>query len=74
MAKNDTPKFYTYYTDEHVRVELPNMIEIQKSSYKWLFEQGIRELLDEITPVDDFTGEAMNLDFGTYTLGEPKVD
>lgn len=74
MAKNSTPKSYTYYTNEHVRVELPNLIEIQKSSYKWLFEEGIRELLDEITPVDDFTGEAMSLDFGTYTLGEPKVD
>jgi len=74
MAKKNTPKSYTYFTDEHVRVELPNLIEIQKSSYKWLFEEGIRELLNEISPVDDFTGEALNLTFGTYTLGEAKVD
>ena len=75
MAKNNLPsKSYTYFTDEHVRVELPNLIEIQKSSYKWLFEEGIRELLDEISPVDDFTGEALTLEFGKYDLGEPKVD
>jgi DNA-directed RNA polymerase subunit beta len=75
MAKNNAlGKHYTYFTDEHVRVELPNLIEIQKSSYKWLFEEGIRELLDEISPVDDFTGEAMTLEFGKYELGEAKVD
>ncbi len=74
MAKKTSPKSYTYFTDDHVKVELPNLIEIQKSSYKWLFEEGIRELLDEISPVDDFTGEALNLEFNKYELGEPKVD
>ena len=62
------------FTKDHVKVELPNLIEIQKSSYNWLFEEGIRELLDEISPVDDFTGEAMRLEFGKYELGESKVD
>lgn len=57
-----------------IRVELPNLIEIQKSSYDWLFKEGIRELLDEISPVDDFTGEAMTLEFKDYELGAPKVD
>ncbi len=74
MAKKTSPKSYTYFTDDHVRVELPNLIEIQKSSYRWLFEEGIRELLDEISPVDDFTGEALTLEFNKYDLGEPKVD
>ena len=62
------------FSKEYLRVALPNLIEIQKNSYNWLFEEGIRELLDEISPVDDFTGEAMTLEFGNYALGEPKVD
>ena len=62
------------YSKEHVKVELPNLIEIQKNSYNWLFKEGIRELLDEISPVEDFTGEAMSLSFENYELGEPKVD
>jgi len=62
-----------YFSKEH-KVILPNLIEIQKSSYRWLFEEGIKELLNEISPVDDFTGEAMTLSFGSYALSEPKVD
>ena len=62
------------FSKKGIRVELPNLIEIQKSSYDWLFKEGIRELLDEISPVDDFTGEAMELEFGDYALQEPKVD
>ncbi|MFH1855489.1 MAG: DNA-directed RNA polymerase subunit beta [bacterium] len=75
MAKKERQKKeYTFFTKDDVKVELPNLIEIQKSSYRWLFEEGIKELLDEISPVDDFTGEAMNLEFGSFGLGEPKVD
>jgi len=62
------------FSKDYIRVELPNLIEIQKSSYDWMFKEGIRELLDEISPVDDFTGEAMTLEFGEYALGESKVD
>ena len=71
LAKN---KERISFSKDHVKVELPNLIEIQKSSYDWLFKEGIRELLDEISPVDDFTGEALRLEFGKYELGEPKVD
>ncbi len=62
------------FSKDHVKVELPNLIDIQKSSYNWLFKEGIRELLDEVSPVDDFTNEAMSLEFGDYELGQPKVD
>jgi len=76
MSKNDQTNnlAYTFYSNDHVKVELPNLIEIQKSSYQWLFKEGIRELLDEISPVDDFTSEALSLEFGNYDLGESKVD
>jgi len=62
------------FSKDHVKVELPNLIDIQKSSYDWLFKEGIRELLDEISPVDDFTNEVMSLEFGDYELGQSKVD
>jgi len=55
-------------------VALPNLIEIQTESYDWFFREGVKELFDEISPIDDFTGEVMSLSFGEYFLGEPKVD
>jgi len=54
-------------------VPLPNLIEVQTESYNWFFAEGMRELFDEISPIDDFTGEVMSLSFGDYYLGEPKT-
>lgn len=54
-------------------VPLPNLIEVQTESYNWFFTEGMRELFDEISPIDDFTGEVLSLSFGDYYLGEPKT-
>ena len=35
---------------------IPNLIELQRNSFNWFLENGLRELLDEITPIQDFTG------------------
>ncbi|HBG81309.1 TPA: DNA-directed RNA polymerase subunit beta [candidate division CPR2 bacterium] len=51
---------------------LPNLIEIQRNSYDWFLKKGLRELLDEINPIEDFTGKALELSFGDYYLEEPK--
>jgi DNA-directed RNA polymerase subunit beta len=56
------------------QVSLPNLIEVQTQSYNWFFTEGLRELFDEISPIEDFTGEVMSLSFGDYFLGDPKVD
>lgn len=53
-------------------VPLPNLISVQIDSYKWLFKEGIRELFDEINPIDDFTGKQHSLAFNDYQLEEPK--
>ncbi|OQB06071.1 MAG: DNA-directed RNA polymerase subunit beta [bacterium ADurb.Bin212] len=53
---------------------LPNLIEIQTSSYEWFFKEGLRELLDEISPIEDFTAENYSLTLGEYYLDKPKVD
>jgi len=57
-----------------VDVPIPNLIEVQIASYKWLFEEGIKELLYEISPIEDFTGKLYSLEFGAYYLDEPKYD
>ena len=53
---------------------LPNLIEIQTKSYDWFFKEGLRELLDEISPIEDFTAENFSLTFGDYYLEKPKID
>ncbi len=55
-------------------VSLPNLIETQTISYNWFLKEGLRELLDEINPVSDFTGKDLDLTFGEYYLDEPKYD
>jgi DNA-directed RNA polymerase subunit beta len=52
-------------------LELPNLIEIQTSSYKWFLDEGLREMFREISPIEDFTGN-LSLEFIDYSLGEPK--
>ncbi|PIZ00169.1 DNA-directed RNA polymerase subunit beta [bacterium (Candidatus Howlettbacteria) CG_4_10_14_0_8_um_filter_40_9] len=53
-------------------MELPNLIELQLDSYKWLISEGIEELFDEINPVQDFTGNLLELKFGKFYFDEPK--
>ncbi|MDP3244197.1 MAG: DNA-directed RNA polymerase subunit beta [bacterium] len=55
-------------------VDLPDLIEVQKSSHDWLFHHGIREIFDEVSPIKDFTGRDLELWFGDYYFDEPKFD
>ncbi|MFH2063060.1 MAG: DNA-directed RNA polymerase subunit beta [bacterium] len=55
-------------------MELPDLIEVQKNSYGWLFSDGLRELFEEISPVKDFIGRDLELYFLDYYLDEPKFD
>ncbi len=52
-------------------LEVPNLIEIQKKSYDWFLEEGLREMFQDISPIQDFTGNLV-LEFIDYSLGEPK--
>ncbi|PBB05254.1 DNA-directed RNA polymerase subunit beta [Salimicrobium humidisoli] len=52
-------------------LELPNLIEIQTASYDWFLEEGLKEMFQDISPVEDFTGN-LSLEFVDYSLGEPK--
>ena len=52
-------------------LEMPNLIEIQQKSYQWFLEEGLREMFQDISPIQDFTGNLV-LEFIDYSLGEPK--
>jgi DNA-directed RNA polymerase subunit beta len=52
-------------------LEMPNLIEVQQDSYRWFMEKGIREMFQDISPIQDFTGNLV-LEFVDYSLGEPK--
>ncbi|HET7493822.1 MAG TPA: DNA-directed RNA polymerase subunit beta [Candidatus Limnocylindrales bacterium] len=54
------------------KFEIPNLIELQLDSFSWFIEKGLRELFDEISPIKDFTGKVMELQFLDYEFGEPK--
>ena len=47
-------------------LEIPSLIKVQLDSYDWFKREGLRELLDEISPIQDFTGSKMELRFGDY--------
>jgi DNA-directed RNA polymerase subunit beta len=53
---------------------LPDLIEIQKNSYQWFFDKGLRELFDEISPIRDYIGRDLELYFTDYYLDAPKFD
>ena len=36
---------------------IPDLIELQRTSFDWFIEHGLRDLLDEISPIQDFTGK-----------------
>jgi len=51
---------------------IPNLIELQLESSRWFVDRGLRELFDEISPIKDFTGKVMELQFLDYEFGPPK--
>ncbi|MBT9258953.1 MAG: DNA-directed RNA polymerase subunit beta [Clostridiales bacterium] len=55
----------------HEVLELPHLIDLQIKSYRWFLEEGLKELFQDISPIQDFTGNLL-LEFVDYKLGEPK--
>jgi len=62
------------FNPAHHALPLPDLIEIQKRSYAWFFKEGLKELLEEISPIKDIIGRDLELYFGDYFLDEPKFD
>ena len=54
---------------KHV-LDLPNLIDIQKASFEWFLNEGLRETIDDISPIEDYTG-TLAVEFGDYAFGPP---
>ena len=63
-----------YFTETEDSFKLPPMIEIQLNSYQWFLTEGLKELLEEISPITDFSGKKMELHFLSHSLDKPKHD
>jgi len=48
--------------------EVPDLIDIQRASFEWFLNEGLRETIDDISPIEDFTG-TLAVQFGKYTIG-----
>ena len=51
--------------------ELADLLDIQKKSYQWFLESGIKEVFDDLFPVESFTGN-ISLSFSDYCFDEPR--
>ena len=61
------------YARVQTNIELPNLIEVQTESFKWLLGEGIGELFKELSPIKDHgDGEKFELHFGEHEFDEPK--
>lgn len=59
------------YGKIHEVLGIPNLIETQKNSYEWFLREGLREIFQDISPIQDFTGNLI-LSLEDFNLGEPK--
>ena len=60
----------TFSRLKHV-LDLPNLIDIQKASFQWFLDEGLRETIDDISPISDYTG-TLAVEFGDYGFGPPQ--
>ncbi|MFA5791822.1 MAG: DNA-directed RNA polymerase subunit beta [Candidatus Paceibacterota bacterium] len=72
IQKTRQKKYFSRY--KKPLVEFPNLIEAQIKSFKWLVEQGIGEIFKEFSPIIDYSGKKFQLEFTSFSLGEPKID
>ncbi len=63
----------TYFTETNEPIILPNLVDHQNRSFQWFIEEGLGELLAEISPIDDYTGTKLSLRFKDYRFEKPKL-
>ena len=74
MAKTATAKQKrVYFSEDKSALELPNLISHQLDSWKEFVETGLGEIFAEINPIDDYTGQKLELRFKDYHFENPKV-
>ena len=61
--------FRMSYSRQQEVLEMPNLIEVQKDSYQWFLDKGLKEVFDDISPIADYNGH-LSLEFVDFTLCE----
>ena len=69
MQTNARPKKY-FSRYKKPLIEFPDLIEAQTKSYKWLVEDGLKEVFKEFSPIADYSGKKFELEFTSFSLGE----
>jgi DNA-directed RNA polymerase subunit beta len=62
-----------YFTSDDSALELPSLVDHQNKSFQWFVDEGLGELLAEISPIDDYTGAKLSLSFKDYHFDAPKM-
>ena len=61
--------FRMSYSRRKEVLEMPNLIEVQKDSYQWFLDEGLKEVFDDISPIEDYAGK-LSLEFVDFKLCE----
>ncbi len=72
MATSKTNAKRVFFTKDDTALPLPNLITHQKDSWRDFVETGLGEIFAELNPVEDYTGQKLELRFGKYAFQEPK--
>lgn len=72
MPRDTNPRFF--WGKKDIKLPSLDLIAVQRESYRWFLEEGIPEVLAEVSPIEDFTGKNWSLTFGQHFLGKPKYD
>ena len=62
-----------FFTKEDTALPLPNLIKHQKESWQEFVETGLSEIFAEVNPIEDYTGQKLEIRFGSYRFEEPKT-
>ncbi|NLK27091.1 MAG: DNA-directed RNA polymerase subunit beta [Clostridiales bacterium] len=60
------------YSRQREVLEMPNLIEVQKDSYQWFLNEGLKEVFDDISPISDYSGH-LSLEFVDFSLCEEDI-
>ncbi|OPZ79942.1 MAG: DNA-directed RNA polymerase subunit beta [Actinobacteria bacterium ADurb.Bin444] len=72
MSLSTTPKPRTSFSKLKQILEVPNLIDIQVKSFNWFLEEGLKETIQDISPIEDYTGKYA-VEFGEYGFREPSL-
>ncbi|HEY1644924.1 MAG TPA: DNA-directed RNA polymerase subunit beta, partial [Candidatus Saccharimonadales bacterium] len=62
-----------YFVNQNDVLDLPSLVDHQNKSFQWFVDEGLKELLEEISPIDDYTGTKLSLSFKDYHFEKPKL-